>query len=170
MPLIFTVMFLRSAVAKFFYPAQNALVQGVLPKDGQVSAAGLNQTAVSIMILFGNTIGAACYWSFGVEGAMIVDASLGLLPRMGQIVDPKMMGRVNGFRIPLMTIAQGVSLLAIAATFPKYMSVTAAFLIMGGLLVVTAVYKWMSLPALVRKLEEETADVPLAQAQAGRPL
>ncbi|MGB8953991.1 MAG: MFS transporter [Tumebacillaceae bacterium] len=329
MPLIFAVMFLRSAVAKFFYPAQNALVQGALPKDQQVSAAGLNQTSTSILILFGNTIGAACYWSFGVEGAIVVDAvsylvsswlirrcriseevrlpngrstwrdlnvrtvwtdlkagalyiwnfpvllrlmiglvivglcvggmavmpifmlkyklapdnyeqmsalvgifsGVGILlgsplatwmakkmklynllawgfflgglayaggawsPNvwvfmswefafgltvpmvnvaffgwMGQIVDPKMMGRVNGLRNPLMTVAQGLSLVAIAAVFPKYISVTAAFVIMGGLLVITAVYKWMTLPALVRKLEEETAEVPLTNAQVSRPL
>jgi MFS transporter, DHA3 family, macrolide efflux protein len=325
MPLIFAVMFLRSAVGKFFFPAQGALVQGVLPKDQQVSAAGLNQTSVSILILFGNTIGAACYWTFGVEGALLVDAisylaSAWLIRRcriaedvrlpngrskwsdlkmrtvwsdlkagavyiwnfpvllrliiglmivglcvggmsvmpifmlkyklapdnyeqmsallgifsgvgillgsplatwmakkmklynllawgfflgglayaacafspnvwvfmtweflfgltvplvnvaffgwMAQIVDVKMMGRVQGFRIPAMTVAQGLSLLLIAAVFPKWLSVTAAFLIMGGLLVITAVYKWLSLPALARKLEAETADVPLSNAQA----
>lgn len=329
MPLIFAVMFLRSAVGKFFGPAQGALVQGVLPRDQQVTAAGLNQTAMSILMLFGNTIGAACYWTVGVEGALVVDAvsylaSAWLIRRcrideavrlpnggsnwrdlkmrsvgadlkvgalyvwnfpvlfrlilgmfivglciggmmvmpifmlkyklapdnyeamtalmgifsgvgillgsslatwmankmklynllawgfllgglcyfgsafspnvwvfltwefvfgltipmvnvafngwMAQIVDPKMMGRVQGFRIPLMTIAQGLSLLVIAAVFPSHLSVTAAFLIMGGLLLVTAVYKWLSLPALARKLEEETADVQLSDVQAGRPL
>ena len=329
MPLIFAVMFLRSAVGKFFYPAQGALVQGVLPRDQQVSAAGLNQTAMSILTLFGNTIGTACYWTVGVEGALVVDAvsfllSAWLIRRcriteevrlpngrssfrdlkvrtvwadlkigalyvwnfpvllrlilgmiivglciggmmvmpifmlkyrlapdnyeamtammgifsgigvllgsplatwmanrmklynllawgfllgglcyfgsayspnvwvfltweflfgltipmvnvafngwMAQIVDPKMMGRVQGFRIPLMTVAQGVSLLLIAAVFPAVLSVTAAFLIMGGLLVVTAAYKWWSLPALARKLEEETADLSPATVQAGRPL
>ncbi|MGM9986247.1 MAG: MFS transporter [Bacillaceae bacterium] len=73
MPLIFGILFLRSAVAKFFHPAEQALIQGVLTKDEYTTAAGLNQAVSSILMLFGTSIGVLVYWTVGVEGAIIVD-------------------------------------------------------------------------------------------------
>jgi MFS transporter, DHA3 family, macrolide efflux protein len=74
MPLIFAILFLRSAISKFFYPAESAIVQGILNEDEYASAAGLNQMTSSIFNLFGSAIGAFIYWNFGVYGAIIIDA------------------------------------------------------------------------------------------------
>jgi MFS transporter, DHA3 family, macrolide efflux protein len=73
MPIIFLVLFTRSAVSKFFYPAESALVQGILKKEDYTTAAGLNQVVMSLFMLFGNGLGVFAYWSIGVYGAIIVD-------------------------------------------------------------------------------------------------
>jgi len=72
-PLIFLVLFLRSAVTKFFFPAENSLVQGILNKDQYAQAAGLNQMLFSIFMVFGVGIGAAMYKTIGIHGAVAVD-------------------------------------------------------------------------------------------------
>lgn len=73
MPLIFAVLFLRSAVQKFFFPAEHGMVQGILKKDDYTTAAGLNQLVMSLFMLFGNGLGIFAYWTVGVYGALIVD-------------------------------------------------------------------------------------------------
>ncbi|WP_226666049.1 MFS transporter [Metabacillus litoralis] len=72
-PLIFLVLFLRSAVTKFFFPAENSLVQGILNKEQYAKAAGLNQMLFSIFMVFGVGLGAAIYKTVGIHGAVIVD-------------------------------------------------------------------------------------------------
>lgn len=74
MPLIFAILFLRSAVNKFFFPAESGLVQGVLTEKEYTAAAGLNQMTQSLFMLFGSGLGIASYWIFGVEGAVLIDA------------------------------------------------------------------------------------------------
>jgi MFS transporter, DHA3 family, macrolide efflux protein len=74
MPLIFFVLFTRSAISKFFYPAESAIVQGILKKDDYTTAAGLNQLVSSLFMLFGNGLGVFAYWSVGIYGAIAVDA------------------------------------------------------------------------------------------------
>lgn len=316
LPLIFAILFLRSAVGKFFPPAQTALTQGILGAENRVAAAGVNQMMVSVLLLFGNSLGAAVYWWVGIEGALIADAlsfltsawlirtcrisqdvrlpngkttwrelnvravwqdlkigsryvfdftllrrlmgsllilglcigGMGVMPifklkyvlapetyeqsaaimgafsgagvligsaiasRLAKkmklyhllswgfllggfcfvgsalatsipvfflfhfafgltipmvniaffgwlalLVDPKMMGRVQGFTTPLMMVSQGVSLLLITASFPQYLSVTGAYLTMAGLLITIASYQWLALPHLARKFETPTA-------------
>ncbi|MGG0719267.1 MFS transporter [Robertmurraya massiliosenegalensis] len=73
MPLIFAVLFLRSAVQKFFFPAEHGMVQGILKKDDYTTAAGLNQLVMSLFMLFGNGLGVFAYWTVGVYGALVVD-------------------------------------------------------------------------------------------------
>ena len=73
-PLVFAILFLRSAVSKFFHPAQGAIIQGILSKDEYTVAAGLNQMTSSIFMLFGNALGIWIYWTIGLEGAIIVGA------------------------------------------------------------------------------------------------
>jgi len=72
-PLLFIVLFVRAGVGAFYLPAQNGLVQGVLGKEHYTTAAGLNMMLVSVFAMFGNGIGALCYWWIGVEGALLVD-------------------------------------------------------------------------------------------------
>lgn len=74
MPLIFFILFTRSAIQKFFFPAEGAMVQGILKKDDYTTAAGLNQLVMSLFMLFGNGLGIFAYWSVGIYGAIIVDA------------------------------------------------------------------------------------------------
>ncbi|MEK4149110.1 MFS transporter [Robertmurraya sp. FSL W8-0741] len=73
MPLIFAVLFLRSAVQKFFFPAEHGMVQGILKKDDYTTAAGLNQLVMSLFMLFGNGFGIFAYWTVGIYGALVVD-------------------------------------------------------------------------------------------------
>lgn len=73
MPLIFFVPFLRSAVQKFFFPAEHAMVQGILKQDDYTTAAGLNQLVMSLFMLFGNGLGVLAYWTVGIYGAIIID-------------------------------------------------------------------------------------------------
>ncbi|WP_409253279.1 MFS transporter [Bacillus sp. SCS-153A] len=73
MPFIFFVLFLRSAVQKFFFPAEQGIMQGVLTKDDYSTAAGLNQMVMSLFMLFGNGIAILIYWMSGIYGAVIVD-------------------------------------------------------------------------------------------------
>ncbi|MEK5053966.1 MFS transporter [Niallia sp. FSL K6-0212] len=75
MPLIFMMLFLRSAVQKFFFPAEQGILQGVLKKDDFTTAAGLNQLVNSIFMLFGNAIGIFVYWTLGIYGAILVDVA-----------------------------------------------------------------------------------------------
>lgn len=73
MPLVFALLFLRSAIANFFGPAESALVQGILQKDQYAVAAGLNQMVMSIFMLFGTALGLLFYRYTGLHGAIIVD-------------------------------------------------------------------------------------------------
>ncbi|MBD1381269.1 MFS transporter [Metabacillus arenae] len=72
-PLAFLILFIRSAVAKFFYPAEASLVQGILRKDQYAKAAGLNQLIFSIFMVFGVGLGAFTYNTIGIHGAVAVD-------------------------------------------------------------------------------------------------
>ncbi|WP_423409580.1 MFS transporter [Heyndrickxia sp. MSNUG] len=74
MPFVFGVLFLRSAIQKFFFPAEHGMVQGILQKDDYTTAAGLNQLVMSLFMLFGNGLGILAYWSIGIYGAIMVDA------------------------------------------------------------------------------------------------
>ncbi|MGR3763390.1 MFS transporter [Rossellomorea sp. NS-SX7] len=73
LPLIFAVLFLRSGVQKFFFPAEQAILQGVLSKDDYSTAAGLNQMVMSLFMLLGNAIAIFVYWNAGIYGALLVD-------------------------------------------------------------------------------------------------
>lgn len=71
---IFPVIFLRAAIAKFFAPAEQAILQGILRKGDYAVAAGLNQMVSSVFMIFGNGLGALVYWYMGPQGAIIIDA------------------------------------------------------------------------------------------------
>jgi MFS transporter, DHA3 family, macrolide efflux protein len=73
-PFIYLILFLRSLVGKFFYPAQSSIVHGILSKEDYPVAMGLNQLLLSIFIIAGNGIGALIYWKIGILGAIILDA------------------------------------------------------------------------------------------------
>ncbi|UAC48943.1 MFS transporter [Bacillus aquiflavi] len=91
MPLIFTILFIRSAVTKFFFPAEHGMVQGILKKDDYTTAAGLNQLVGSLFMLFGTALGIFAFRSVGIYGAILVDvvclAFSGLLIRGCRIAE-----------------------------------------------------------------------------------
>ncbi|MBS2968646.1 MFS transporter [Metabacillus sp. KIGAM252] len=72
-PLIFFILFLRSSVTKFFFPAENSLVQGILKKEQYAQAAGLNQILFSLFMVFGVGLGAIAYKTIGIHGAVAID-------------------------------------------------------------------------------------------------
>lgn len=74
MPLIFAVLFLRSAISKFFFPAESGILQGVLSKDDYATSAGLNQMVSSLFMLFGSALGILAYRFTGVYGAIVIDS------------------------------------------------------------------------------------------------
>ncbi|MGE6260432.1 MFS transporter [Heyndrickxia sporothermodurans] len=74
MPLIFAVLFLRSAISKFFFPAESGILQGVLSRDDYATSAGLNQMVSSLFMLFGGALGILAYRFTGVYGAIVIDA------------------------------------------------------------------------------------------------
>lgn len=69
----FALLFLRSAVSKFFVPAEAGLLQGILNKDQYVIASGLNQTVTGLFMLLGMGLGVLSYQMFGIKGAVVVD-------------------------------------------------------------------------------------------------
>jgi len=73
MPLIFFTLFIRSGVQKFFFPAEQGILQGILKKDEFTAAAGLNQFIASLFSLFGNALGIFAYWTLGIYGAIAID-------------------------------------------------------------------------------------------------
>lgn len=73
LPLVFALLFIRSAVTKFFAPAQSALLQGILSKEDYPVAIGLNQMLTSIFLMTGSGLGAVVYWTVGIEGAIVID-------------------------------------------------------------------------------------------------
>ncbi|MEI5906397.1 MFS transporter [Bacillus spongiae] len=87
MPLVFAVLFTRSGFQKFFFPAEQGLIQGTLSKEDYGTAAGLNQMIGSMFNLFGTGLGVLVYWGIGVYGAVIIDAISfilsGILIKMG---------------------------------------------------------------------------------------
>lgn len=75
LPIVFLLLFLRSAVTKFYAPAETAMIQGILKEEQYVKASGLNQSVFGVFMLFGTGIGAFVYHTVGVLGAVAVDAA-----------------------------------------------------------------------------------------------
>ncbi|WP_276355287.1 MFS transporter [Cohnella caldifontis] len=73
LPAAFAVLFLRSAVSKFYAPAETALLQGILAPEQYVAASGLNQTVMGVFMMFGVSLGALMYHGFGISGAVALD-------------------------------------------------------------------------------------------------
>ncbi|MDW7617331.1 MFS transporter [Peribacillus simplex] len=71
---VFAILFIRSAVSKFFQPAQQAIIQGILSKDEYTVSASMNQLVSSLFLLFGSGIGLLAYWKIGLQGAIVIDA------------------------------------------------------------------------------------------------
>ncbi len=73
LPLAFAVLFVRSAVSKFFQPAETALLQGILTEEQYAQASGLNQMVFGVFMLFGVGLGAITYTTLGIGWAVGID-------------------------------------------------------------------------------------------------
>ncbi|WP_100488307.1 MFS transporter [Sporolactobacillus pectinivorans] len=71
--IIFVLLFMITAVSKFFVPAQTAAIQGILHDREYAVAGGLNQMLISIFLLFGTAFGAFFYWNLGISGAILMN-------------------------------------------------------------------------------------------------
>lgn len=69
---------------------------------------------------------------------------------MPSIVDPKLMGRVQGWIDPLMMLSQTITLAFIGIAFQKFLSIEALFCIVGAALMLPALYYMIVLPRLVK--------------------
>ncbi|GAA0321855.1 MFS transporter [Bacillus carboniphilus] len=77
---------------------------------------------------------------------------------LGQIVDPKMMGRVQGLVTPLMMFTLTLTQAFIAAAFPNHMTIEGIFYIVGGASLATALFYLIKLPKLA-KIEHEKSGI-----------
>lgn len=75
LPVVFAILFIRSAVAKFFSPAEVSLLQGVLNKEEYLLATGLFQMIFGVFMLFGVSLGGIAYTFLGVIGALSLDVA-----------------------------------------------------------------------------------------------
>lgn len=69
----FAILFMRSAISKFFGPAEMGLLQGSIKREQYVQASGLNQLISGMFMLLGMSLGAAAYHFVGIKGAIIID-------------------------------------------------------------------------------------------------
>lgn len=69
----FALLFLRSAISKFFAPAEMSLLQGVMKPEQYVQASSLNMSISGVFMLFGMSLGSAAYYYLGIEGAILID-------------------------------------------------------------------------------------------------
>ncbi len=67
----------------------------------------------------------------------------GWLPR---IVDPKMMGRVQGWISPLIMLSKSITLGIIMLTFQKSITIEGLFFLVGGCLLAVGIYYALILP------------------------
>jgi len=82
---------------------------------------------------------------------------------MPQIIDPKMMGRVQGWVDPLMMLATSLTLGFISFSFPAWVSIESLYMLVGGCILFVGVFYWAVLPRLIVKHEQPrvTSNLPL---------
>nr|WP_258309493.1 hypothetical protein [Cytobacillus oceanisediminis] len=82
---------------------------------------------------------------------------------MPSIVDPKMMGRVQGWISPLMMLSQSITLGFIAVSFPSLLKVEMLYWMVGGCLSLVGVFYSLVLPKLTKKNEKNIKSHSLEQ-------
>ncbi|MED1939214.1 MFS transporter [Cytobacillus firmus] len=74
---------------------------------------------------------------------------------MPGIVEPKMMGRVQGWISPLMMLSQSITLGFIAVSFPEFLRVEMLYWMEGGCLALVGVFYSLVLPGLNKKIRKK---------------
>lgn len=83
---------------------------------------------------------------------------------MPSIIDPKMMGRVQGWISPLMMFSQSLTLGFIAYSFPAILKVEMLFWLVGGCLMLVGIYYLFTLPKFTKISKNETQSTTVRQA------
>ncbi len=71
---IYAVVFLTSACAQFFNPAQMALIGDIVEEEARARASGLSQVTFSLAILVGPPLAAPVLFTFGVQWTLLANA------------------------------------------------------------------------------------------------
>ncbi|SEF51307.1 MFS transporter [Paenibacillus sp. UNC499MF] len=116
---------------------------------GSVVSSGL-------MVIVGNYITDVWLFILGflLMGILIAPANIAIGGWMPQIVDGKMMGRVNAWIDPLMMGAQSLALGLIALFYPRFVSLDWIYIVLGLIMLVVAAFYTIMLPK--QAAEEET--------------
>ncbi|MEK5392519.1 MFS transporter [Margalitia sp. FSL K6-0131] len=120
------------------YKFHHLIIIGLLISGGFVALSGF---ATSIPVFLSLTFISAL-------ALPVINVSIG--GWMPSIVDPKLMGRVQGWIDPLMMSSQTITLAFIGVAFQKFLSIEALFCIVGFALMLPAVYYMIVLPRLVK--------------------
>lgn len=70
---IYLIMFIRSAGSAFHYPAEQATISGIVPKEQLIKVAGLNQTLQGIIRIIAAPLGALVLELMDVQGSLSID-------------------------------------------------------------------------------------------------
>jgi MFS transporter, DHA3 family, macrolide efflux protein len=89
---------------------------------------------------------------FAALGLPLVNIAIG--GWMPSIIDPKMMGRVQGWINPLMMLSQSITLGVIALTFPTVVTVEMLYWLVGGCLIIVGIFYTIILPKYVKEESE----------------
>jgi MFS family permease len=71
---VYAVVFVTSAVSRFFTPARFAIVADVVPPEQQARASGIGQATMGLAGLIGPPLAAPLLFTAGIQWALIVDA------------------------------------------------------------------------------------------------
>lgn len=75
------------------------------------------------------------------------------------IVNPKMMGRVQGWINPVMMLSQSLTLLFIAALYPAFIALESLYWLVGGSLIAVGIFYMLILPKFLEL--NQVADVTI---------
>ena len=110
---------------------------------------------------------AASFWMLAIlyfcVGFVLPLVNVGIGGWMPSIVDPKMMGRVQGWISPLSMLAQSIMLGFIAVSFPVFISIEVLYWIVGLALIIVGLFYGIQLP---KYADTETTSEPAAEVNA----
>jgi hypothetical protein len=111
-----------------------AIITGLFIGGISLGACAL---AENVWVFFGIT---------AITGLSIPLVNIGIGGWLPKIVDPKMMGRVQGWITPINMLSHTLTLALIALFFPQFITVEAIFYVIGGSLVIVGIFYMMTLP------------------------
>ncbi|BBB47570.1 MFS transporter [Pelolinea submarina] len=76
---IYMIMFIRSAGSAFHYPAEQATISTIVPKEQLIKIAGLNQTLQGIVRIIAAPLGALILELIDIQGSLFVDILTAIL-------------------------------------------------------------------------------------------
>jgi MFS family permease len=139
------------------------LIANKIPSHIMAISGILLMGLVTCMIALSNSV-ASFFVLCGVCGLVLPLANVGFGGWIPKVVDPKMMGRVQGWINPVQMLLQSVTLMLIAALYPDQLTIESLYYIVGGVLVVVGLFYVLTIPVLVRQDEAARATGEKIQA------